>query len=295
VQMAILEVGLGGRLDAVNVFQPSCAVLTSIDLDHIDYLGTSRESIGREKAGIYRPHIPAICGDPAPPVTVIGHALEIGADFRQIDRSFHFERHNHSWDFISGETRLSRLPLPALSGDFQLYNASCALEAVHVLQSVLPVAEDAIRAGLQHVTLQGRFQVFPGRPTVILDVAHNPHAARSLADNLRGASHEGRTLAVFAMLADKDIPGVVRELINDVDVWFVADIRELRGARAEILEKHLKSAAPEAVVHCHADVMSAFRQACMSALENDRIAAFGSFYTVADVLRALPSAVRPAS
>lgn len=292
VQVAILEVGLGGRLDAVNVFEPACAVLTSVDLDHVEYLGPSRESIGREKAGIYRPGVPAICGDPLPPDTVIGHVIDIGAEYRQIGRHFSFERQPEGWDFVSGELRMPSLPLPALSGDFQLYNASCTVEAVHAMQSHLPVSEKAIRAGLQQVALQGRFQVFPGQPDVILDVAHNPHAAKGLAQNLRVSPHDGQTLAVFAMLADKDIPGVVQELVEVIDKWFVADIHEARGARAQVLAEHLHVIAPSASVQCHEDVVSAFREACMSAGENDRIAAFGSFYTVADVLRALPT-VRP--
>ena len=289
VQVAILEVGLGGRLDAVNIFDPACAILTSVDLDHLDYLGSTRESIGREKAGIFRPHVPALCGDPLPPDTVIGHALEIGAELRQIGRDFGFEKqHDNCWTFMSGDTAISDLPLPALSGEFQFYNASCALEAVRVLQAGLPVAVSAIRDGLRHVALQGRFQIFPGKPNVILDVAHNPHAARGLARNLHASSHSGRTLAVFAMLADKDIPGVLRELAEEVDVWFVADIHEVRGASAGMLARHLSEVAPQARVHRCADVVSAFRQACMTAGDNDRIAAFGSFYTVADVLRTLP-------
>jgi dihydrofolate synthase/folylpolyglutamate synthase len=294
VQVAVLEVGLGGRLDAVNVFEPSCAILTSVDLDHMDYLGPSRESIGREKAGIYRKDVPAICGDLSPPDTVIAYALDIGAALAQVGRHFYFEKHDGQWDFVTDETRISNLPLPALSGDFQFYNASCALAAVHAMQACLPVSDDALRAGLRHVALQGRFQVFPGAPEVILDVAHNPHAARGLAENLRKSPHHGKTFAVFAMLADKDIPGVVRELVSEIDAWFVADIHEARGARADVLQKHLQAASPNVVVQCHGDVISAFRGACMSAGENDRIAAFGSFYTVADVLRVLPT-VRPAS
>lgn len=291
VQIAILEVGLGGRLDAVNVFDPLCAVLTSVDLDHVDWLGSTRESIGREKAGIFRPHIPAVCGDPLPPESVVMYARDIAANLRQVGRDFGFERKNGYWDFISGDTRIPDLPLPALSGEFQLLNASCAVETVCALQAHLPVEPDAIRKGLQHVTLPGRFQVFPGKPTVILDVAHNPHAARGLAKNLHQLSHRGRTMAVFAMLADKDIPGVLRELADEIDIWFVAGIHETRGASAELLAGHLAEVAPQSRVYVCEDVPAAYRQACMTAGDDDRIAAFGSFYTVADVLRALPPSV----
>lgn len=294
VDVAILEVGLGGRLDAVNIFEPTCTVLTSVDLDHMDYLGSSRESIGREKAGIFRREVPAICADPSPPETVPGRAMEIGADYREIGRHFNFEAHDDQWDFVSGDLRIAGLPLPALSGAFQLFNASCCLEVVRALQMRLPVTVEAMRAGLRHVALQGRFQVFPGKPTIILDVAHNPHAAKGLAENLRKTRAYGRTLGVFAMLADKDIAGVVQALAGEIDVWYVADIRQARGAQAGVLQKHLRDTAPDAPVECYGDVVTAFRQACLSAGENDRIAAFGSFYTVADVLRELPT-VRPAS
>jgi dihydrofolate synthase/folylpolyglutamate synthase len=298
VQVAVLEVGLGGRLDAVNIFNPACAVLTSVALDHIDYLGSTRESIGHEKAGIFRAHVPAICGESQPPASVIAYAREIAADYRQINRDFYFEKyvekHDGGWDFVSGDTRISDLPLPALSGEFQLGNASCALEAIRWLQADLPVSAQAMRDGLSHAVLPGRFQVFSGSPEIILDVAHNPHAARGLAQNLRASANGKRTLAVFAMLADKDIPGVLREVAGEVALWFVADIRENRGATAELLARHLAEVAPAAGIRRFPDVVSAFREACKTAEENDRIAAFGSFYTVADVLRALP-VFRPAS
>ena len=156
------------------------------------------------------------------------------------------------------------------------------------MQASLPVTTEAMRNGLSHVALQGRFQIFPGKPSVILDVAHNPHAAKGLAQNLRASPHAGRTWAVFAMLADKDIPGVLRELAGEIDAWFIADIHEARGASADLLARHLSEVAPLAPVQRYADVVSAFRQACMTASDDDRIAAFGSFYTVADVLRTLP-------
>lgn len=287
--IAILEVGMGGRLDAVNIYDPVCAIVTSIDLDHQEYLGDSRESIGREKAGVYRKDVPAICGDPMPPASVAACAEAVGADFLQLGADFDFELSDGRWNFIGDGYRIDGLPLPALNGSFQMYNASCAMQAVGLLQSRFPVSLEAIHAGLQHVALQGRFQVLAGPPDVILDVAHNPHAARGLAENLRRRPHTGRTLAVFAMLADKDIAGVVRVLAAEVDAWFVADIRQPRGATAAMLADTLRAVAAADAVQCFPDVASAFRQACLSAGENDRIAAFGSFYTVADVLRELPA------
>lgn len=291
VEVAILEVGLGGRLDAVNIFEPQCAVLTSVDIDHIDFLGDSRESIGQEKAGIFRKGVPAICGDMQPPATVLNVAAAIGARYRQSGVDFGFIDNTDNWTFFSGEEQWPGLPKPALNGAFQLLNASCVLEAVRCLQAQLPVSASAIWDGLQHVLLQGRFQRFPGPPEVILDVAHNPHAARSLAENLRGLPFpcSGRTLAVFAMLADKDIAGVVEALAPAVDAWFVADIDQPRGASGAMLATILTEKSGGKPVSCHRNVISAYRQACLSAGENDRIAAFGSFYTVADVLQALPT------
>lgn len=288
VDVAILEVGLGGRLDAVNIFEPACAVVTSIDLDHMDYLGSTREDIAREKAGIYRPGIPAVCGQPNPPATLPAHAREIGADYRQIGHQFNFVPKSGHWDFITAGTCLETLPLPALNGNFQLYNAACVLEAVQCLQTRLPVPKEAIHAGLQRVVLAGRFQALDTTPRIILDVAHNPHAAEGLAGSLRRSPVAGKTMAVWGMLADKDIAGVARAMIDVIDEWYVAGIQYARGADAAILLKCLYAASPKVEAQGFEDVVSALRQACLGAGENDRIVVFGSFYTVADAMRALP-------
>lgn len=292
VDVAILEVGLGGRLDAVNIFAPACAIVTSIDLDHVDYLGSTRASIGFEKAGIYRAGVPAICGDPEPPATLVDHARSIGADFRQVGEQFRFRQKPGAWQFSAADHAWENLPLPALNGGFQLYNAACVLEAIHALQERLPVKRDAICAGLGGVALAGRFQTVSSAPQVILDVAHNPHAAKGLADNLREHPVKGRTVAVCAMLADKDIAGVMYQLAPVVDAWHVAGIQALRGASAEMLIEKLRAASPDACISRSKDVKSAFRQACLGVGENDRIIVFGSFYTVADVMHALPEIPR---
>ncbi len=288
VDVVILEVGLGGRLDAVNCFEPACAIVTSVDLDHMDYLGNTREEIGLEKAGIYRSGVPAICGDPQPPESLKVCARNIGADIRYLGQDFFFEQHGQGWDFTSSGRRSEALPLPALSGGFQLMNASCVLEAVQSLQAVLPVREDAMRAGLSNVRLSGRFQVLGASPLLILDVAHNPHAAQGLAENLIRRPVTGRTLAVTAMLADKDIVGVLRHLLPVIDAWYVAGIHAPRGADASVMSECLDRLAVNVPVYSYEDVVSAFRQACLGASENDRIVVFGSFYTVADVMHALP-------
>jgi dihydrofolate synthase/folylpolyglutamate synthase len=291
IDVAVLEIGLGGRLDAVNVFDPDCAIITSIGLDHTDYLGTTRESIGTEKAGVFRPGVAAICGDAHPPATVLQRAEDIGARYLQIGRDFGADRQSATWTFWSSATRIEALPMPALNGDFQFDNACCAIAALNQLGSRLPaVGHDHIRAGLLHVTLAGRFQKLRDRPEILLDVAHNPHAAMGLAENLRKSRRAGgKTLAVFGMLADKDVAGVVEALVGEIDRWFIVGIDNYRGLPAADLEKLVREHAPGVPVISCSSMDEALRQACRSAGEDDRIAAFGSFYIVADVLRALPT------
>ncbi len=284
VDVAVLEVGLGGRLDAVNAFAPDSAIITCIDIDHVEFLGNSRDSIGFEKAGIYRAGVPAICGDDSPPASIPRQAQKIGADYRQIGVDFGFDEYADTWDFWSQGERIPDLPKPSLAGHYQLNNAACALQALCLLP--LNIERKVMKSGLQQATLQGRYQKISEQPEVIVDVAHNPHAARSLALNLRNNPPTGRTIAVFAMLADKDIAGVVRMMQQEVDVWYVAGIQQGRGAGHEKLAHEVRSMLPQAILFAIPTVAEAYMQACRSAVENDRIIAFGSFYTVADVLRA---------
>lgn len=287
VELAILEVGLGGRLDAVNEFEPDCSIVTVVDIDHIDFLGDSRASIGFEKAGIFRPAHPAICGDPQPPRTLTRRAEEIGARLALINRDFWAVAHDNSWDF-HGASVLNALPLPALSGVFQLNNAACALAAVEAMQAQLPVAVPQIVAGLKTVKLPGRFQRVAENPEIILDVTHNPHAARALAGNLRGLARKGRTIAVFSMLADKDIAGVITAVAAEIDFWYLAPVNHVRAADQHRLVESFTGIVPnERVVPCK-NLAAAYTQACNAAAENDRIMVFGSFVTVAEVMQLLP-------
>ncbi|HEY8118039.1 MAG TPA: bifunctional tetrahydrofolate synthase/dihydrofolate synthase [Methylophilaceae bacterium] len=288
LDLAILEVGLGGRLDAVNIFDPDCTIVTSIDLDHMDFLGSSRESIGYEKAGIFRQGIAAICGDPDPPASLLRHAAETGADLSQIQQDFSFTTATDgTWAYVAGDTKIAQLPIPALRGAFQLYNAACVVTAVRVLQARLPISTDQIAAGLHNVSLAGRFQVCRQNPQVILDVAHNPHASDALAENLKQQPCKGRTFAVFAMLSDKDITGVINALQEEIDIWYVAGIEHPRGASADQLVELIHHQVPDNQLHKYPNVTSAFAQACIDAGENDRIVVFGSFFTVADIMRVL--------
>jgi dihydrofolate synthase/folylpolyglutamate synthase len=291
VDAAVLEVGLGGRLDAVNAFDADCAVVTSVDIDHVDFLGGDREAIGREKAGIFRRGRPAICADPAPPDSLARHAQEIGAQLLRIGADFGVRPQGRQWQYWGPRGTRNTLPHPALRGVCQLGNAAAALAALDCLRERLPVTMNDIRAGLLQADNPGRFQVLPGRPAVILDVAHNPQAARALAASLDAMGGGGKTLAVFAMLKDKDIPGVIAALKARVAHWFIAGLGGPRGASADDLGAALASVAIDAFTPCDT-VASAYAQACGKAEENDRIVVFGSFYTVAAVMRVRASSAR---
>ena len=287
LDVLILEVGLGGRLDAVNVFEPSCAIVTSVDLDHMEFLGDTRESIGAEKAGVFRANKPAICGDQHPPQSLIDYAQKVGADLRLIQRDFNFELMPTGWNYQGKDNGVTSLPMPALKGDFQLENAACVLTAIESLQAKLPVSVEAIAQGLRAVTLRGRFQTVARQPDVILDVAHNPHAAKSLATNLQQTASKGKTIAVFAMLGDKDIAGVVQALSKQMDVWYLAEINHPRGCAVGQIAQLVLQQLPQAQIQTFKTVTEAYHQACIDADENDRIVALGSFFTVAEVMRAL--------
>ena len=297
VEALILEVGLGGRLDAVNVYEPDVAVVTTIALDHTDWLGADRESIGFEKAGIFRAGKPALCADPSPPQSLLDHAAAIGADLRLIGRDFGFERPSAEssenrlqwrWWCRSGEKLLKRsLAYPGLRGPTQLFNASLALAALEALGDKLPVTMQAIRPGLIETELAGRFQVLPGKPAIVLDVGHNPQAVKVLADNLSGMGFFNATYAVVGMLNDKDIVGALLPLKGKVDVWHAATLGGLRGTTAETLAGIIAAAGLGGEVLCHASPAEAMQAAKGAAAESDRILAFGSFYTVAGALEAL--------
>lgn len=287
LDVLVLEVGLGGRLDAVNVIDADVAVITSVDIDHVDFLGPTREDIGREKAGIFRRGRPAICGDREPPATVGAIALDVGAQLRVIGRDYDFTDERTQWRFRGPRGERYGLPIPALRGAYQLANASTALAAIDLLHDRLPVSAQAIREGLLTVVLPGRFQVLPGRPTVVLDVAHNPHAARSLAAALGAMGFHPQTFAVCAMLADKDVRGVIDALRARIDRWFVAGLPGARGGGPERMRDALIAAGVNGgAIIAHDDVATAFRAAREAATEADRIVVFGSFLTVAAALAA---------
>lgn len=282
VDVAVLEVGLGGRLDAVNAWDADCAVVSGIDLDHQSFLGDTREAIGFEKAGIFRAGRPAICGDPAPPASLLAHAAAIGAPLQRLGEEIRVEVDDNGWTARVGAAVFPALPRPAMPGAFQLGNAACAIAALWSLRQRLPVPILALRAGLATARQPGRFQIVGQAPLRILDVAHNPQSARALAANLADLPPVGRVIAVLAMLADKDIDAVIAGVKERVQAWHGAGLAPPRGLDVQSLAAHLAQAG--CPCQTHPDVASAWRAACGQAGPADTILAFGSFYTVAEVM-----------
>jgi dihydrofolate synthase/folylpolyglutamate synthase len=284
LEAVILEVGLGGRLDAVNVLDADCAVLTSIGIDHVEFLGATRESIGREKAGIFRRGRAAIVADPSPPHSVVEAAQASGAILLLLGRDFGYTPEDGQWRYWGPAGARAGLAHPALRGGLQLRNAAAAMCALDSLRSRLPVGMQHLRQGMAQVALAGRFQVLPGRPQVILDVAHNPQAAQGLARDLAGTGFASQTIAVLGMLRDKDIAGVVRAVAPRVTQWHLATLQGERGASAAELAAILQAENVSAPVARYASAAQAFAAAREEAGENDKIIVFGSFLTVGEVM-----------
>lgn len=293
-EVLILEVGLGGRLDAVNVMDADVAIITSVDLDHQQFLGDTREAIGAEKAAIARPGRPLIVADPDPPPSVLAHAAAVGAMLQRYGTDYAATpAGEQAWHWqATGETRV--LPVPVLAGAVQLRNAASAVLAVQQLQTRLPVNDAALAQGVRTAQVGGRFERRGRAPEWVLDVAHNPEAARNLAANLRAYPLAGRTLAVLGMLGDKDVAGVVAPLAGLIDAWHVASLSGPRGSVAGAVAARMHAARPRLPVICHADVAAACRATCdaSTAGRADRIVVFGSFVTVEQALRSgmLPAA-----
>jgi len=285
IDLAILEVGMGGRLDAVNVLDSDVALVTTVDIDHASWLGGDRETIGWEKAGIFRHARPAVCGDPMPPETLVKHAAQLDSHLYRIGHEFAYDMNEKTWSWRGAGQHYEALPYPSLHGQFQLQNAACVIMVLELLKARFRINQHQLAAGLENAVNPGRFQIIPGEVTGILDVAHNPHGARALAQALGHQPCAGKTHAVLGMLADKNIKGVIQEMMAVVDSWYMADLTVERGAPATRLVEDLKSIGQDMPVRQYPDVMSAWQEAHRMAQPNDRVVVFGSFYTVADVLR----------
>jgi dihydrofolate synthase / folylpolyglutamate synthase len=287
----VLEVGLGGRLDAVNIVDPDVAIVTTIAIDHTEYLGTTREAIGAEKSAIFRAGRVAICADRDPPAALVRHAGSIGAALLRLGVEFGYVGERQQWRYFGPGGARSGLPYPALRGTYQLANAAAALTALEALRERLPVTMGAVREALVGVELQGRFQVLPGLPVTVFDVAHNEQAARALADNMAAMGFHPQTVAVFGIMADKDIDAVIAALKPRVDRWLVATLPPPRGATAGFLRARLEEAGVAAsAILTHDDPAAAYRVARETVTEADRIIVFGSFLTVAAALAQAPGA-----
>ena len=287
VDVALLEVGLGGRLDAANLWDASLAVITSIGIDHIDWLGDNREIIGTEKSGIMRKSIPVICGDPNPPQTIKSEADRIGAKLIQINTDFSYHSLDKDqpnlwkWKNPVKEFTLNK---PVMAGSFQLNNAATVIAGLDTIQDLLPTTIDAINKGLTTAAVDGRLQILQTSPEWLLDVAHNPHAAIQLANYIRKNPRSGRTYALFSMLKDKDIKQVLT-LMNDViDEWHIVALKGSRGLTLNMLKQCFTEQSIKTKVISH----PGFKEACDS-IKNitkveDRVVAFGSFLVVSEIL-----------
>src|SRR2546423_10259481 len=279
LDVAILEVGLGGRLDAVNIIDADCAVITSIDIDHVEFLGADRESIGREKAGIMRAVKPCIVSDPVPPQSVVDRANELGADLWLLGRDFNFQGDPQQWGWAGRGRRYAGLGYPALRGANQLLNASGVLAALESLRSKLPVTAQAVRNGLAMVELPGRFQIVPGQPALVFDVAHNPHSVAALAANLDAMGFYPATHAVFGAMGDKDLAAMLAKLAPIVDRWYFCDLPTPRAQSAAQLFALWQAVGTRRDVQAstHRAPKDAFDAALAAATPADRIVVSGSF------------------
>ncbi len=287
LDVMILEVGLGGRLDAVNIIDTDCAILTSIDLDHMEYLGPDRMSIGREKSGIMRPGKPVIVSDPMPPQSVLDHAKTIGADLWRLGRDFNYSGDKQQWGWAGRTKRFSGLAYPALRGANQLVNASGVLAAIAAMNEQLPITAQAVRNGMAFVELPGRFQIVPGQPALVLDVAHNPHSVAALTANLDAMGFYPITHAVFGAMADKDLTPMLIKLAPIVDRWYFTDLPTARAAKASELQSRWQTlnTRSDAQSSNYTSPQEALDAAGAAADAADRIVVFGSFYTVGGVLQ----------
>ncbi|RDH87424.1 MAG: bifunctional tetrahydrofolate synthase/dihydrofolate synthase [endosymbiont of Seepiophila jonesi] len=285
--LVILEVGLGGRLDAVNIIDADVAVITTVALDHTDWLGETLDQIGAEKAGIMRSNRPVIMADKELPSSVYQHAESIGAIQCRVDVDFHAIPSDDGWRWKGGRQEYSNLPMPALPGVFQLQNAAAVLAVVEQLSSRFVVESQDVAKGLASVHLAGRYQLIDWDVPVVLDVAHNIQAAEALRDNLWERAAKGSVLAVFAMLADKDVAGVIQVLDQDVDSWYLVELSGSRSCTVEQLEAALRKAGSSSRVSRFSSVNDGLQAAMADAGRGDSVLVFGSFLTVGEALQYL--------
>ena len=286
LEIQLLEVGLGGRLDAVNIIDADAVLVTSIDLDHCDWLGNTREKIGYEKAGVFRANIPVIVGELNPPQSLIDSAKQQQAELLLINQDFNLSRHSQGWDWQLAEHQLSNLPLPALQGEHQFYNASGVLAVIEKLSKKLAVSEQSIRRGLQNVQLKGRFQLINNEVPVLLDVGHNPQAVKALLNYLSQNFAGKRIYAVFSMMKDKDIKGVIELMKPLVFAWYVSPLENPRTASETMMQQAFLQCGIPQVFLGFENFKACYQQAKTQANSEDIIVVFGSFFLVSEFLLA---------
>jgi len=284
VDVQLLEVGLGGRLDAVNIVDPDVALITSIGIDHVDWLGNTRDSIGKEKAGIFRSAIPAIVGDTDPPASLLQIAKDKNALLYCIGKDYGYRKRAAGWDWFAEGQQMLQLPEPGLKGEHQFRNASSAILAVKKLIETLPVDDEAIRQGLANVQLKGRFQLIAGDIPVLLDVGHNPQAVKALVEYLTTTFPGRRIHAVFAMMKDKDIAGVLDMMNPLVYDWFFAPLSNPRAATESVMREIFSQSAVSRVFFGFNGFADAFGAAKSQSQQGDLLLVFGSFFLVSDCL-----------
>lgn len=284
VDVQLLEVGLGGRLDAVNIVDPDVALITSISIDHVEWLGGTREAIGQEKAGIFRAAIPAIIGDPDPPESLIQSAAEQHALLYCIGKNFDYKKQTTGWDWFSGDLQMLQLPEPGLKGEHQYRNASSVILAATKMAEKLPVTEASIKQGLENVRLAGRFQFIDGEIPVLLDVGHNPQAVKTLADYVAAVFPGKRIHAVFSMMKDKDIAGVLEIMNHVVYDWFFAPLANPRAATESVMREIFSQSSVGRVSFGFSGFTEAFSAAKNQSREGDLLLVFGSFFLVSECL-----------
>ncbi len=293
LEVVVLEVGLGGRLDAVNIIDTDAALITTIELEHTEWLGETREAIALEKGGILRAGRPAVIGDRDPPLSLLEYATDLGVQSLRIDLDYGYRINDSGWDWWGRKEVLNNLPFPALRGRFQVQNAAGVLALLESLREQLPVSPEAIREGLVQTQLPGRFQVLGNARTIILDVAHNPQSVRSLSENLHGLPGPGRTLAVFSALSDKNIREMTAVIQDQIDHWYLAPLADSRAAPMKDLLNGMQLAGVESSRITVSDsVSAALHRAEADAGERDRLVVFGSFITAAEALNTIATGQR---
>jgi len=287
LDVQLLEVGLGGRLDAVNIIDSDTSIVSSISVDHIDWLGETREAIAHEKAGVFRKNKPAIIGDVNPPNALAQQADITNAQLRTINQDFSFQQNKNGWEWSclgNKQRRYYDLPWPALKGEHQYHNASSVLMAVTEMEDLLPVSKQSIRQGLQNIQLKGRFQIIEGKVPVLLDVAHNPQAVSALLNYLESDFPDKKIHAVFAMMKDKDIEGVINIIKPVISDWFFVPLSHSRAVSEPQMQVYFNNCGLEKINLGFENFSGAYLAACEKSEENDLILVFGSFFLVSEYL-----------